>query len=51
VTKHRSIISDRIAKDEMTTWKAHTRGDDPGRTGDGTRAIKVTEITEEVSTY
>jgi hypothetical protein len=51
VTKHRSIISDRIAKDEMTTWKAHTRGDDLGRTGDGTRAIKVTEMTEEVSTY
>jgi hypothetical protein len=51
VTKHRSIISDRISKDEMTTWKAHTRGDDPGRTGDGTRAIKVTEMTEEVSTY
>jgi hypothetical protein len=51
VTKHRSIISDRIAKDEMTNWKAHTRGDDPGRTGDGTRAIKVTEMTEEVGTY
>jgi hypothetical protein len=51
VTKHSSIISDRIAEDEMTTWKAHTRGDDPGRTGDGTRAIKVTEMTEEVSTY
>jgi hypothetical protein len=51
VTKHSSIISDRIAEDEMTTWKAHTRGDDPGRTGDGTWAIKVTEMTEEVSTY
>jgi hypothetical protein len=50
-TKHRSIISDRISKDEMITWKAHTRGDDPGRIGDGTRAIKVTEMTEEVSTY
>jgi hypothetical protein len=50
-TKHRSIISDRISKDEMTTWKAHTRGDDPGRTEDGTRAIKVIEMTEEVSTY
>jgi hypothetical protein len=35
----------------MTTWKAHTRGDDPGRTGDGTRTNKVTEMTEEVSTY
>jgi hypothetical protein len=51
VTKHRSIKSDRRAKVEMTIWKAHTRGDDPGRTGDGTRAIKVTEITEEVSMY
>jgi hypothetical protein len=51
VTKHRSIISNRIAKDEMITWKAHTRGDDPGRTGDGTLAIKVTKMTEEVSTY
>jgi hypothetical protein len=51
VTKHRLIISDRIAKDEMTTWKAHTRGDDPGRTGDDTRAIKVTKMIEEVSTY
>jgi hypothetical protein len=50
-TKHRSIISNRISKDERTTWKAHTRGDDPGRTGDGTRANKVTEMTEEVSTY
>jgi hypothetical protein len=49
--KHRSIISDRLSKEEMTTWKAHTRGDDPGRTGDGTRAVKVTEMTEEVSTY
>jgi hypothetical protein len=49
--KHRLIISDRISKDEMTTWKAHTRGDNPGRTGDGTRAGKVTEMTEEVSTY
>jgi hypothetical protein len=45
------IISDRISKDEMATWKAHTRGDDPGRTGDGTRAVKVTEMTVEVSTY
>ena len=44
-------MSDRLAKDEMTTWKADTRGDDPGRTGDGTWAIKVTEMTEEVSTY
>jgi hypothetical protein len=44
-------MSDRLAKDEMTTWKAHTRGDDPGRTGDGTRASKVTEMTEEVSMY
>jgi hypothetical protein len=35
----------------MTTWKAHTRGDDPGRTGDGTRAIMVTKMTEEVSMY
>jgi hypothetical protein len=35
----------------MTTWKAHTRGDDPGKTGDGTWAIKVTEMTEEVSTH
>jgi hypothetical protein len=51
VTKHKSIISDRIAKDEMTTWKAHMRGDDPGRIGDGTQAIKVTEMIEEVSTY
>jgi hypothetical protein len=51
VTKHRSIISNRISKDEMTTWKAHTRGDDPGRTSDGTRAIKVTEMIEEVSKY
>jgi hypothetical protein len=44
-------MTDRLAKDEMTTWKGHTRGDDPGKTGDGTRAIKVTEMTEEVSTY
>jgi hypothetical protein len=44
-------MSDRVAKDEMTTWKAHTRGDDPGRTGDATQAIKVTEMIEEVSTY
>jgi hypothetical protein len=44
-------MSDRLAKDEMTTWKAHTRGDDPGKIGDGTRAIKVTEMIEEVSTY
>jgi hypothetical protein len=51
VTKHRSIISDRITKDEMTTWKAHTRGDDLGRTGDDIWAIKVTEMTKEVSTY
>jgi hypothetical protein len=51
VTKHRAKMTDRLAKDEMTTWKAHTRGDDPGRTGDGTRAIKVTKMTEEVSTY
>jgi hypothetical protein len=51
VTKHRVKISDRLVEDEMTTWKAHTRGDDPGRTGDDTRAIKVTEMTEEVSTY
>jgi hypothetical protein len=50
-TKHRAKMSERLAKDERTTWKAHTRGDDPGRTGDGTRAIKVTEMTEEVSTY
>jgi hypothetical protein len=35
----------------MTTWKAHTRGDDPDKTGDDTRGIKVTEMTEEVSTY
>jgi hypothetical protein len=42
---------DRLAKDEMTTWKAHTRGDDPDRTGDGTQTNKVTEMTEEVSTY
>jgi hypothetical protein len=51
VTKHRAKVADRLAKDEMTTWKAHTRGDDPGRTGDVTRAMKVTEMTEEVSTY
>jgi hypothetical protein len=51
VTKHKAKMFDRLAKDEMTTWKAHTRGDDPGRTGDSTRAIKVTEMTEEVSTY
>jgi hypothetical protein len=44
-------MTDRLAKDEMTTSKAHTRGDDPGRAGDGTRAIKVTEMTEEVSMY
>ena len=44
-------MTDRLAKDEMTTWKDHTRGDDPGRTGDSTRSIKVTEMTEEVSTY
>jgi hypothetical protein len=45
------IISDRISEDEMTTWKTHMRGDNLGRTGDGTLAIKVTEMTEEVSTY
>jgi hypothetical protein len=50
VTKHRVKISDRLVEGEMTTWKAHTRSDDPSRTGDGTRAIKVTEMTEEVST-
>ena len=51
MTKYRAKMSDRLAKDEMTTWKAHTRDDDPGRTGDSTRAIKVTEMIEEVSTY
>jgi hypothetical protein len=35
----------------MSTWKAHTGGDDPGRTEDGTWPHKVTEMTEEVSTY
>jgi hypothetical protein len=45
------IISDRISKEDMTTWKAQTRGDDPGRTRDDTQAVKVTEMTEEVSTY
>jgi hypothetical protein len=40
-----------MSKEEMATWKAHTRGENPGRTGDGTRAVKVTEMTEEVSTY
>jgi hypothetical protein len=45
-----SIISDRISK-EMSTWKTHTIGGNPGRTGDGSRAGKVTEMTEEVSTY
>jgi hypothetical protein len=49
--KHMSIISDRMSKEEMATWKAHTRGENPGRTGDDTRAVKVTEMTEEVSTY
>jgi hypothetical protein len=34
------IIYDRISKDEMATWKVHTRGDDLGRTGDDTRAVK-----------
>jgi hypothetical protein len=48
-TEQKSPID--LAKNEMTTWKAHTRGDDPGRTGDGTRSNKVTEMTEEVSTY
>ena len=51
MSKHKAKMSDSLAKDEMTTWKAHTRGDDPGRTGDGTRSHKVTEMTEEVSTY
>jgi hypothetical protein len=45
------IIADRISKEEMSTWKAHTRGENPGRTGDGSRAGKVTEMTEEVSMY
>jgi hypothetical protein len=49
--KHKSIIVDRTSKEEMSTWKTHTRGGNPGRTGDGTRAVKVTEMTEEVSTY
>jgi hypothetical protein len=45
------IIADIISKEEMSTWKAHTRGGNPGRTGDGSREGKVTEMTEEVSTY
>jgi hypothetical protein len=35
----------------MSTWKGHTRGENPGRTEDGSRAGKVTEMTEDVSTY
>jgi hypothetical protein len=46
-----SIIVDRISKGEMSTWKTHMRGGNPGRTGDGSRAGKITEMTEEVSTY
>jgi hypothetical protein len=38
--KHKSIIADRISKEEMSTWKAHTRGENPGRTGDGSRACR-----------
>jgi hypothetical protein len=49
--KHKSITTDRISKEWMSTWKAHTRGENPDRTGDGPRAGKVTERTEEVSTY
>jgi hypothetical protein len=49
--KHRSIIFDKMSKEEMATWKAHTRGENPGRTGDGSWVGKVTEMTEEVSTY
>jgi hypothetical protein len=49
--KHKLIIVDRISKEWMSTWKDHTRGENPGRTGDGPRAGKVTEMTEEVSTY
>jgi hypothetical protein len=49
--KHRSIISDRISKEKMSTWKTHTTGGNPGRTGDDSRTGRVTEMTEEVSTY
>jgi hypothetical protein len=49
--KHGSIISDRISKEEMSTWKTHTIGGNLDRTGDGSRTGKVTEMTEEVNTY
>jgi hypothetical protein len=49
--KHKSITADRISEERMSTWKAHTRGENLGRTGDSSWAGKVTEMTEEVSTY
>jgi hypothetical protein len=40
-----------MSKEQIATWKSHTRGENPGRAGDGSWAGTVTEMIEEVSTY
>jgi hypothetical protein len=40
-----------MTKERRATGNLTREGENPGRTGDGSRAGKVTEMTEEVSTY